>query len=164
MYDSHIAHCTSWKIQSCLLNLWISPVFCDIKWTKTIVEFSLILLNSLIQITHQDKISNKKIPHYHFFRKLNQSWITNLQSLKYQKPKVSVFYFFLFAEKKDRILGLPLGLYRTSRPFQKSGEFSKPGLSWNQTFSFLSGGLLALLKIEQNSKFANFFLQFLNIS
>ena len=37
-----------------------------------------------------------------------------------------------------------VGLYRTSRPVQKSGKVSKSGLSGNRTFSFPDAGLLTL--------------------
>ena len=45
-----------------------------------------------------------------------------------------------------------VGLYWTSCPVQKSGEFSKFGLSGNRTFSFPDAGLLTLLKIRKNPK------------
>ena len=49
------------------------------------------------------------------------------------------------------------GLYRTSHLVQKSGKFSKSGLSENQKFSFLDTRLLTPLKIEKkNKKFQNF--------
>ena len=46
------------------------------------------------------------------------------------------------------ILEVPvaIGLYRTSRPVQKSDKFSKSGLSRNRTFSLPDTGLLTLWK------------------
>jgi hypothetical protein len=39
-----------------------------------------------------------------------------------------------------------LGLYRTSRPVRKSGNFSKSGLSGNGTFSFPDAGFKNRIK------------------
>jgi hypothetical protein len=59
-------------------------------------------------------------------------------------------FWLVFRNSKILRLGLFLiaffslyyiGLYRTSGPVRKSGEFSKSGLSRNRTFSFPDAGL-----------------------
>ena len=47
---------------------------------------------------------------------------------------------------------LGLGLYRTSRPVQKSGKFSKSRLLGNWMFSFPDTGLLTFILIEKKLK------------
>ena len=47
---------------------------------------------------------------------------------------------------------LRVGLYRTSRPVRKSGEFLKSGLSGNRNFSLQDRTFNSLLKIEKKSK------------
>ena len=50
------------------------------------------------------------------------------------------------------IIANALGLYRTSRPVQKSGKLSKSGLSGNRTFFFLPGRRTFKNKIEIQKK------------
>jgi hypothetical protein len=72
------------------------------------------------------------------------------------KPQNKLLRYTLLSIALLKIARDKVGLYRTSCPVRKSGEFSKSGLSGNWTFSFPDAGLLTLKNRKKNMYFLTF--------